>query len=753
MIKNNSKGITLVSLIATIIIMIIIAGVAIASIVGRNNTIDKAQNAVDKGERISEKTVVETAINKYNSKDFVKKYENGFEGFIEHELDLTNDDCIYIESSDSDCKFYYLTYGTNDPTNELANKYWIIEEDELCRIADIPSNIVAVLEAGKYGGENEKGTWNGEIATKFNKGNGSEKNPYIIENADELALLAKQVNAGEHFKGKYFRIVNDINLNNMEFPCIGYGSTGSRNEMTWNMNVRYFEGTLDGCNHKISNLKINMPEVHGVGLVGVLEKDGVVKNIEISSGELIGRTCIGGLVGASKGNIENCINRANCTAQDMKNEGNSGQMAGGISGWAVGGKIKDCINYGNILTKDDYKNVNRGKCAGGIVGYVYLLDASNLLNIEKCKNYGKVTAKYQLAGGIVGSNEYSENVLKITDCDNYGNVEIPKEWDMDSKLIGGIGGGIIGWIYGPAELKNCSNSGNIKSGYGYCGGIVGEITTGVISECKNSGKICEENSNTRLNGGIAGRQEDGKIKKCINKGNVYGIQQIGGITGKISGGEIVDSKNMGEISNLENIGTASKILAGGIVGYQQLGDIESCENTGKVSVALQESGGITGRIAGGTIKNCSNSGTILAKSEGSKGIAGGIVGDMLNDVLVENVYNSGTVEAVKNAENTDMAGGIVGIQQGGSINKSYNKGRVNGSIIGGIVGKKIQDGVLSKTYYYESNSILGIGNVVDSSGNLLPNQDNLIKDVVNVVEKVTQNIPDYSSFKNWIKNK
>ena len=45
---KGQKGITLVALVITIIVLLILAGVALATLTGRDNIIDNANNAVEK---------------------------------------------------------------------------------------------------------------------------------------------------------------------------------------------------------------------------------------------------------------------------------------------------------------------------------------------------------------------------------------------------------------------------------------------------------------------------------------------------------------------------------------------------------------------------------------------------------------------------------------------------------------------------------------------------------------------------------
>lgn len=57
--------------------------------------------------------------------------------------------------------------------------------------------------------------WDGRIANSFASGAGTEKDPYEIRTADQLAFLAKQVNQGNSFANTYFELESDIHLNEL----------------------------------------------------------------------------------------------------------------------------------------------------------------------------------------------------------------------------------------------------------------------------------------------------------------------------------------------------------------------------------------------------------------------------------------------------------------------------------------------------------------------------------------------------------
>lgn len=63
-------------------------------------------------------------------------------------------------------------------------------------------------------------TWDG-TAVAFTKGRGTKEEPWLIENAEQLAYLAQQVNNGTDYKREHFRLVSDLDLSGNEWTPIG----------------------------------------------------------------------------------------------------------------------------------------------------------------------------------------------------------------------------------------------------------------------------------------------------------------------------------------------------------------------------------------------------------------------------------------------------------------------------------------------------------------------------------------------------
>ena len=120
----------------------------------------------------------------------------------------------------------------------------------------------------------EANEWNGEIDTTWYTEHEFEQSLYI-ETAEQLAGLAYLVNNGNSFNGYTINLISDINLggNNQKWTPIGSEtSTDSK---------KNFSGTFNGCGHKIYNINVDKIGADYVGLFGVIQVGGIVKNLSI----------------------------------------------------------------------------------------------------------------------------------------------------------------------------------------------------------------------------------------------------------------------------------------------------------------------------------------------------------------------------------------------------------------------------------------------------------------------------------------
>ena len=119
---------------------------------------------------------------------------------------------------------------------------------------------------------------------------------------------------------------------------------------------------------------------------------------------------------------------------------------------------------------------------------------------------------------------------------------------------------------------------------------------------------------------------------------------------------------------------------GGLVGWNVSGTITNSYATGDVTGSSNSVGGLVGENRGGTITNSYATGTVSGTVSGFDNTIGGLVGG--NDGTITNSYATGIVSGSGN-----VAGGLVGFNNGGTITNSYATGTVSGNDnVGGLVG-------------------------------------------------------------------
>lgn len=215
---------------------------------------------------------------------------------------------------------------------------------------------------------------------KFEAGNGTETDPYIIATAAQLDEV-------RNFPSACFELSKDIDLS----------SYLNSNSSGWTP-IKDFTGKFDGKKHTIKGLWISLSSIGNVGLFANIQGSSnnemaSVSNlfVNISKKGITGGSSVGGICGSlSDGNIENCM-----VTGDISGGSNVGGVVGYVRNNYVTSNISQCASSGNIIATDDY--------VGGILGYRY-----GSCSIENCYSIANVKTKdssYSEAYGIGGPAE------------------------------------------------------------------------------------------------------------------------------------------------------------------------------------------------------------------------------------------------------------------------------------------------------------------------------------------------------------
>lgn len=535
----KNKGITLIALVITIIVMLILAGIAISLTIGENGIMRKAkESGVAYSEQAAREKLKLVLADLEIDKLTNSKYNEGT--FIDDRLTKEGmsvvGDIVIVDGwqfeIDRSVPKIVTSIGKGDINEEIKiQAISKISNDYVTSIIEAKIHYKGTITSIQIGGENLSiPEAQGEIytITKEVKANGlyhiivkDEKGNYKIAtieitditedmdiwNKEDMQAFRDKVNSGRTFKERTVRVMADINLQGSEssqwIPIANYAENTSLS----------FLGIFEGNAHVISGLYINNNS-NFQGLFGF--NVGIIKNITVE-GEIKGNGRIrGGITAHNLGKIENCHNQAKI----MGKNSTENSIIGGIAGNSRG-EIMHCSNKGEIIGQSSVAGIVANDL-GGVI-------------IEDCHNTGNITGT-QLLGGISG--HFGGIIRK---CSNSGRIEI-----IDN--ISGSIGGIVGTSVG-GTIEECYNIADvIGRGTSSYGGIVGSNLTinSIIRNCYNTGNIIGNFVNTYALGGISGYDEGGTVENCYNLGNVSGtIYNYGGITADKRNGSIKNCFNLG----------------------------------------------------------------------------------------------------------------------------------------------------------------------------------------------------------------
>ena len=327
-------------------------------------------------------------------------------------------------------------YTNIDTINPASDK--VGENEYYCQILSVKDGKVSIATTDKV-----KVTVQ-EHEGEFFKGEGTEENPFLIENAEDIDNFSALVGNGQSYEGKYFKLTDDIVLPDNWIP-VGCTKDGS-NDIKSGTNMNAFSGTFDGAGHKVTvpkgekplfsyvygatikNLDIYGEEIDGYGLINNMEGVGLsgtavtIDNVTLKSGSKTKKSgFVGGVIttnGFSAVSAGYVTIIKNSTIEKDVIVGYDGEQdkIGSFAGMFQG-SIENCVSYATVKGKSS---------VGGIIG-----SRDNVMGrceVKNCTFGGEVISTVTDAGGIAGrvySNSTAPNGVRIsiTDCVVTGNVQ------------------------------------------------------------------------------------------------------------------------------------------------------------------------------------------------------------------------------------------------------------------------------------------------------------------------------------------
>ena len=297
---KREKGITLIALIVTIIVLLILAGISIGALTGDNGILSQSRIAKEDTERKGiEEQINVMVIQSTNNRGNIDKEKlmEKLNTLPEGKEIVESDNKIYVVYPEYSFEIDLETGDVTQPNIEIS-------KDET--------------------------PW--ELA-----GSGTESDPFLVESIEDLVAFSNSVNGGNQYNGKYIKLVNTLDFNlpfSYNDQKIKVSETTTRvitedengTELKTFLtsgkgfnpiggNGKYFGGNFDGNGKVIKNIYIDRQDEDYVGLFGDGGK--ILKKLGIT-GEIKGKEHVGGILAntnSSYRTIYECYNKANVSGE------------------------------------------------------------------------------------------------------------------------------------------------------------------------------------------------------------------------------------------------------------------------------------------------------------------------------------------------------------------------------------------------------------------------------------------------------
>ncbi len=310
-----------------------------------------------------------------------------------------------------------------------------------------------------------------------------------------------------------------------------------------------------------------------------------------------------------------------------------------IAGMSTVGGIA-ARNAGRILRCSVTGQINGLLEVGGIV-------AINSGIVEDCQNAAVISGRDDV-GGIVGTNPKGQ----LRRVQFNGRVEaLPSSHHI---------GGICGWN-DSGTIEDATASGSVTGGH-RVGGVIGYLDSTTLVRANGTNLTVVGRSAT---GGIVGSARNSTFTEATIAATVTGGASVGGLVGDAVGSSASSLRLSANVTGTNHVG--------GLVGYSMTSVWDDLEVQGTVS-GRSRVGAWAGTLDGGGVLGSRVSAQVTGRTQvgGGVGFSTGVIADAQSQASV-----LGGSEV----------GGLVGVNWGGSIQRSRAHGAIQGNdSVGGLVG-------------------------------------------------------------------
>ncbi|MBR4031258.1 MAG: hypothetical protein IKJ07_00820 [Clostridia bacterium] len=257
----------------------------------------------------------------------------------------------------------------------------------------------------KPNGSEDYDLWDGSVADSFDGGNGTSETPYEIASAAQLAFLAEEINSGKDYKGKYFSLLCNLDLNSLEWTPIG----------NWNYS---FQGFFDGNGYCIKNLRVTTGtqyerehpyavfKEYVAGLFGFCT-DCTIKNLNLDCVDIV---------------VQNTVDRDQIRV---------GSVAGAVYVDQMFEMSNIRVSNSKITLAIAQENPPTNIYLGGVAGCVWGMLNDSEINIQRLQTDVTISIESSYGhnnylGGLIG-DVTTLNKCDVKDCASYLSVQVDKE--------------------------------------------------------------------------------------------------------------------------------------------------------------------------------------------------------------------------------------------------------------------------------------------------------------------------------------
>ena len=369
MVKGKN-GITLIALVITIIVLLILAGITIATLTGDNGILTKAKQTKEQTQQAEKEEKndvarIEDIINEYDTGIKVEQVTDVNPGVLEQ--DETNVNTYIINSIEDLVFFSYDVRQGNTYEGQTVNLGLSLDFNSSKSYVD-----AFRTDYGKYG-------YDGELKTLLTTGEGFKP---IGKTSTKSDNTIKEGNFAGTFDGNNF-VLSNCYMNK------------DVTQMTENYRMALFGGYLYG---EIKNLGlvntnynlINSSKECYVSGLAILSKENskiyncyVTGNIRQTSMG-VGNVNCSGIVAFNSGKIENCYNATQIIGEINDSTLVAGCYIGGIVVNQQENSIVNSYNTGNLIASGTARKFEIG-------GIARIITGKKDNKIEKSYNTGKIT--------------------------------------------------------------------------------------------------------------------------------------------------------------------------------------------------------------------------------------------------------------------------------------------------------------------------------------------------------------------------